>query len=274
MVRHRRRRRRKFHFGKWALGFLGIAMVVFLFSAQLLFQQEGSGLSPQQGTIPSRKMAALPSAQQEASPPREELSEEGIRERLAELQEQFSSGKYWNHCGYELSPGEESWSIITETPCDHDLLGTEFCNSYHGATGEFFPFYDDLQCLGFSSMLSDRIFGADAPVFMHRSYERLRLGDQIRLTGENHSMLVIEKWEAGIAVAEVNRDYNTCEISWGREIDRQTLEDYREEIEYFTRYSDPGEAAVAFSRSEEEPAEAPSEAPAVYIEEVPSEDGE
>ena len=178
-------------------------------------------------------------------------------------------GSYWNHCGYELSPGEENWSIVTEIPCDHEALGKEYCNSYRGATDEFFPFYDGSQCLGFSSMLSDQLFGADAPVSMHRSYERLRPGDQIRLTVENHSMLVIGKSEAGVAVAEVNADYNTCQISWGRELSRETLEDYGEEVEYFTRYPDNGEAAFLIDSAEGNDVNAPTE-----LLELPAEDGE
>lgn len=118
-------------------------------------------------------------------------------------------------------------------------------------------------------MLSDRLFGADAPVSMHRSYERLRPGDQIRLTAENHSMLVIGKNEAGVAVAEVNADYNTCQISWGRELSRETLEDYGEEVEYFTRYPDNGEAAFLIDSAEGNDTNG-----SVELQELPAEKGQ
>lgn len=254
MGKRRRKSRRRNHFGKWILALTGIAMAVVLFFAQLLFPEE----------------AAPPPAHRGPSvPPIEESGGETLQTRLQELEARFPSGSYWNHCGYELSPGEESWSIVTEIPCDHEALGKEYCNSYRGATDEFFPFYDGSQCLGFSSMLSDQLFGADAPVSMHRSYERLRPGDQIRLTVENHSMLVIGKSEAGVAVAEVNADYNTCQISWGRELSRETLENYGEEIEYFTRYSDDGETVSLIDSAEGNDVNAPAE-----LLELPAEDGE
>ncbi len=232
MTRQRRRRGRRGYFGRGLLVLIGLMMAAFLFSAQLLFQGNA---------------AASPARPESSLAPGESSGEETIEARLAELEAQFPSGKYWNHYGYELSPGEESWGIVTDTPCDHAAMGKEYCNFYHGVTGEFFPFYEGSQCLGFCSMLSDRIFGADAPVTMHRSYEKLRPGDQIRLTVEMHSMLVVEKTEAGVTVAEVNSDYNTCQISWGREISREKLEGYEEEIEYFTRYSDKDEAALQTS---------------------------
>lgn len=125
MVKRRRKSRRRNHFGKWILALTGIAMAAVLFFAQLLFPEE----------------AAPPPAHRGPSvPPIEESGGETLQTRLQELEARFPSGSYWNHCGYELSPGEENWSIVTEIPCDHEALGKEYCNSYRGATDEFFPF--------------------------------------------------------------------------------------------------------------------------------------
>lgn len=155
--------------------------------------------------------------------------------KLAALRERFPDGAYWNHMGLE----EEEWSCttVTHTPCDHGAYGEAFCNSYGGATAQLFPQFGEsnVQCLGFSSMLSDELFGRDAPISIHRSYDRLRVGDQIRLTSASHSMLVVKKTADAVQVAECNADYSTCRIDWDREISRKELEAYGEELEYMTR---------------------------------------
>lgn len=162
-----------------------------------------------------------------------------VEERLKELKEQFPPGSYWNHREIDIEDGAPTWNIVTDIPCDHSAYGDTYCNRYSGATKEFFPQYGELmQCLGFSSMLSDQIFGEDAPIRIFRGYDDLRVGDQIRLTGSCHSMVVIEKQEDFVRVAECNADYVTCEISWGRKILRSDLAAYGEEIEYITRYED------------------------------------
>lgn len=162
-----------------------------------------------------------------------EVTEEQVKSGLEQLQQEFPDGMYWNHMGLE----EGSPSTVTDTPCDHSAYGEDFCNSYDGATGELFPQYrPSIQCLGFASLISDRLFGVDAPVTVHRSFDRLRLGDQIRLTSDMHSMVVIEKGEDWVRVAECNADYNSCRIGWGRSLSRGELEEYGEELEYITRW--------------------------------------
>ncbi len=165
------------------------------------------------------------------------LTEEQVKEKLLELQEVFPDGRYWNHMGIELDPDEECWNYTTDIPCDHSRYGDRYCNRYDGVTKEFFPQYDHLtQCLGFSSMLSDKIFGEDAPITIYRDFDKVRLGDQIRLTGDLHSMVVIEKGDDYVKVAECDEDCETCMISWGRTLFKSDLASYGEEIEYMTRY--------------------------------------
>lgn len=173
-------------------------------------------------------------APQDGDPQAGKAAEAAAATKLEALREKFPDGKYWNHMSLEKSPGPDS---VTDLPCDHAAYGEAYCNSYNGATSELFPQYEDpCQCLGFASMLSDLVFGESAPVSIHRSWEQLRVGDQIRLTSEEHSMVVIEKSGDWVRVAECNADYQTCRIGWGRELSRQQLEDYGEELEYITRY--------------------------------------
>lgn len=166
-----------------------------------------------------------------------DAAQDKIARRLAELQAEFPSGKYWNHMGIELEPGADSSRYVTDIPCDHDVYGELYCNVYNGQTLELFPQYDYLcQCLGFASMISDDIFGADAPVYLFYDYDQLQVGDQIRYDEYEHSMIVISKTDEYVTVAEVNADYQDCLIEWGRKITRQELAELSWDSEYISRY--------------------------------------
>ncbi len=178
--------------------------------------------SPPQRTAASFSSAISPSPQ-----------EKEIRKKLSELQKSFPQGAYWNHAEGE---GDDPFAT-THTPCEHAVFGDAYCHHYEGATQEFFPCYKPLsQCLAFASFLSDQLFGEDAPISVHRSFSRLKPGDHIRLTGEEHSMIVVEKDSDSVTVAEVNSDYEHCQISWDRTVSREELEALGEEVEYLTRY--------------------------------------
>lgn len=162
-----------------------------------------------------------------------------VRKKFHELMEQFPTGSYWNHMGIEVEEGEPTWDIVTDIPCDHGEYDDYYCNRYNGVTQEFFPEYDYLtQCLGFSSMISDQLFGEDAPIRAYEGYENIRLGDQIRFTDSWHSVIVYDIQDDFILVAEVDRDYTSCEISWGRKITFETLNEYGDELLFLTRYPD------------------------------------
>lgn len=161
-----------------------------------------------------------------------------IRQKLSALQKKFPHGKYWNHRTSESTAGKAAWEIVTDTPCNHGYYGTAYCNEYQGVSSV--PVIGGTwsrQCLGFASMLSDQLFGKGAPVRTFRDFDKLRIGDQIRLFDEEHSMVVIEKTNDSISVAEVNADYSTCKISWGRKISRQVMESHGSSALYITRYA-------------------------------------
>ena len=162
--------------------------------------------------------------------------EEQAREKILQLQKKFPHGAYWNLMGVGSHSGREAWEIVTKTPCNHWLYGSSYCNYYYGKSSvPVIGITESIQCLGFASMLSDQIFGKDAPVRMFYEFDKLRIGDQIRLTNAEHSMVVIEKTGDQITVAEVNADYSTCRISWGRKLTRRELANYGGAF-YITRY--------------------------------------
>lgn len=138
------------------------------------------------------------------------------------LKEQYPDGKYWNNSG------------VSTSACNHSS-GVKNCNQYTSIFNYLFN-CSGIQCFGFAGMLSDQVFGKNAPLALHTSYDRLKVGDNIRLTGYLHSFIVLTKTDDYITVAECNADFKTCKISWGRKITRSTLESYSRI--YMTRYAD------------------------------------
>ena len=153
----------------------------------------------------------------------DEITEDHVFEQLALLSDYFADGSYWNHYGIDVSSmsDAEQAMCVTDTPCAHSANGYEYCNVYNGAMVEYFPQYQyESQCLGYASLISDLLFGTDAPVTEFYDFDSLRIGDHVRLVGNEHSMIVTDiDWETGtLTVTEVNADYENCEISWGRTI--------------------------------------------------------
>lgn len=170
-----------------------------------------------------------------------ELGGQSVSERLDALRGYFTDGKYWNHFGtdYLEMSDEEMAMSITDTPCAHEENGYEFCNVYIGATGELFPEYDyDTQCLGFASLISDLLFGTDAPLSVFYEFEDLRVGDHIRLISVEHSMVVtsVDAVSGSVRVLDVNADYENCQIDWDREFTYDDLLETGSSYEFITRY--------------------------------------
>lgn len=161
------------------------------------------------------------------------ITEEEAAATLESLRDTFPDGSYWNHMGLE----EWDEFTVTDIPCDHDLYWDTYCNSYTGGIQELFPQFEPMeQCLGFAALLSDLVFGEDAPVSTFTDYTQLRVGDHIRLELTEHSMTVLTVVEEGITVVECNRDYEHCLISWDRFLSWEELAAYSYEMECITRY--------------------------------------
>lgn len=149
-----------------------------------------------------------------------------LAEKLEELKAEFPDGAYWNYGG------------VTDVPCRHEHLKSYSCNVYGGKTSAFFGKNPGKQCLGFASMISDRLFGEDAEIYEIYDFDDLQVGDHIRFAvGDGyHSLIVIEKTEDEVSVVECNCDFETCMISWGE----MYSEDYLSEhgARFTSRYAD------------------------------------
>ena len=86
-------------------------------------------------------------------------------------------------------------------------------------------------CVAFAFILSDAAFG-DLPAreISPVRFEDVRVGDILRMENDTHSVIVLEKHENSVIIAEGN--YNSS-IHWGRELSREAVEsaDYM-----YTRY--------------------------------------
>ena len=163
------------------------------------------------------------------------ITEEEAAATLESLRDTFPEGAYWNHVGVE------DWDefTVTDSPCQHDLYWDAYCNTYTGGIQELFPQFEPMeQCLGFAALLSDLVFGEDAPVSTFTDYTQLRVGDNIRLELTEHSMVVLTVDGEGITVVECNSDYEHCRISWGRFLSWDDLAATSYEMECITRYEE------------------------------------
>ena len=163
------------------------------------------------------------------------LTEEEVSATLESLRDTFPDGSYWNHMGLE----EWDEFTVTDSPCQHDLYWDAYCNTYTGGIQELFPQFEPMeQCLGFAALLSDLVFGEDAPVSAFTDYTQLRVGDNIRLELTEHSMVVLTVDGEGITVVECNSDYEHCRISWDRFLSWDDLAATSYEMECITRYEE------------------------------------
>ena len=159
--------------------------------------------------------------------------------------------------------GVEDWDefTVTDSPCQHDLYWDAYCNTYTGGIQELFPQFEPMeQCLGFAALLSDLVFGEDAPVSTFTDYTQLRVGDNIRLELTEHSMVVLTVDGEGITVVECNSDYEHCRISWDRFLSWDDLAATRYEMECITplRGVNQGKPGKTFPRASHPAAPGPS----------------
>jgi hypothetical protein len=68
--------------------------------------------------------------------------------------------------------------------------------------------------VGFAYIISDAAFG-NLKAREHTNFDKIRVGDIIRLDNDSHSVIVLEIDQKGVTIAEGN--YNS-KIHWGRKL--------------------------------------------------------
>lgn len=160
-----------------------------------------------------------------------------IAEKLAVFRTVFADGRYWNHAAEtdRLDPV----LCVTDTPCAHSTAGEDTCNVYKGALLSEFPDFIGTQCFGYASLLSDLLFGTDAPVTRFDDFSALRAGDIIQFPVAMHTMLVtaVDAEAETVTVTEVNADYETCRIAWDQTYTKDKLYETDAQVTFYTRYA-------------------------------------
>lgn len=85
-------------------------------------------------------------------------------------------------------------------------------------------------CIALAGEVSDKVFGKYAPVTTHKNFDKIKIGDHVRI-GDSHSVIVIGKSKTAITVLEGN--YNAS-IHWNRKITKTELK--KEEFYVDSRY--------------------------------------
>lgn len=117
------------------------------------------------------------------------ITDDNIREIIYGLKAEYPEGRSW-------------------TDFD-DFYGSD--NFPYGGSG----------CLAFGMICSDAVFGNLPITEEHSDFDRVRVGDMLRVNHDTHTVVVLEKRANSVIVTEGN--YNS-KIHWGREISRQSLE--------------------------------------------------
>lgn len=135
---------------------------------------------------------------------------------LAQLQEKYPHGAYWNH----TKGGTEDY---TWNPCTHHTgnctySGSCGCNTYQGKT---------IQCMGFAYQLAALAYGgdprADWTEFRTASaLDNLKPGDILRYNYNGHSVFVTAVEGDVVTYADCNGD-NRCGIRWNATATKEQL---------------------------------------------------
>ena len=142
-----------------------------------------------------------------------------FREITDAMRKEFPDNAYWNHIGKSAD-----YLGVTNRACNHHDTGPIYCNRYTCASTNACGWGYGTQCAGFAGLLSDRVFGSDAPVHIFYDYDAIRPGDQARINKDTHTVFILEKTDDYVVVAECNAGgMNDCKIAWGRQIPRNQL---------------------------------------------------
>jgi uncharacterized protein YjdB len=92
-----------------------------------------------------------------------------LEKRISDLQLKYPDGYYFT----KHTPSKD-FPLVSEEPCVHSRDGTAYCRG---------------QCAGYANLISNEVFGANAPRYKIADKSRVKSGDYVRYG--NHSVFVI-----------------------------------------------------------------------------------
>ena len=135
---------------------------------------------------------------------------------LAELQEKYPHGAYWNHT--EGGNEDYTWDPCTHHTGNCSYNGTCGCNTYRNKS---------IQCMGFAYQLAALAYADDPYTQRTANYDEaaldtLKAGDIVRYRHNGHSIFVTAVEGDTVTYADCNSD-RSCGIRWNSTVSKSTL---------------------------------------------------
>ena len=154
-----------------------------------LLDARESGVTPVEYDVPAAgDQAAAPEIQGPTLTNGQPITEENVLAMIEALKEDYPEGMRWTNANFYQS---------------HALR------------------FNGYGCVAFAAICSDTVFGNLPVTRKHNEFDAIRAGDMLRVRGNSHTVIVLEKRENSVIIAEGN--YNEA-IHWGRELTREYLE--------------------------------------------------
>lgn len=143
-----------------------------------------------------------------------------------------------NNGGFPLSKREQEIKEQLLTYQSSHPEGLPWTNDNHYAWNNILTGvgqYNGYGCVAFAFEMSDKVFSPNEKAVRYNDVsnirEKIRVGDILRINLDTHSVIVIDRTEDGVVIAEGN--YNSS-VHWGRELSYEVLENITNH--YYTRH--------------------------------------
>lgn len=110
--------------------------------------------------------------------------------------------------------------IALKTVFPEGMSWTE-ANTYDWTIADHNIYSPGIACSAYAQQVSDLVFGVDAPVFSHRDFDNIKVGDILKIYGEHHATVVLEVHDNYVIMTEGN--YNGT-VHWERKVSKTDLQ--------------------------------------------------
>lgn len=131
------------------------------------------------------------------------LSYQEVYDKMFAMKKEYPEGMTWNNF--------EPYGTKGNLGAHYEWDGGKILGNVNKGVG----------CAAFAFILSDKAFGTlPARVVYDIKYEKVNVGDILRINNNSHSVIVLQKTDAGVIVAEGN--YNGT-VHWGRALSKEEV---------------------------------------------------
>lgn len=157
----------------------------------------------------------------------------------SKTEETANAGEISSNNGLELSAREKEVQAVLFSLKDTYPEGMSWTNENQTYVWENvvpgISYFTGTGCVAFAFRTSNHAFSNDEKAIQYNDVtnlkSKIRVGDIVRVNGDSHSVIVIDRDEVGVVIAEGN--YNRS-VHWGRRFTYEELESVADY--YYTRY--------------------------------------